>query len=613
MTPVATPKPTDTAPKLIHMPGLDGLRALAIAAVMLYHGGVQWLPGGFLGVDVFFVLSGFLITSLLIGEFSATAKIDLRAFYLARVRRLAPALVVMLFATATYATLFMSDAAASTWRDLPWALDGLSNWWFVFHQQDYFESIGRPMVLQHTWSLAVETQFYLVWPVALIFVLPAFGKRGVRAGASVCALASAAAMFWFGTYSDAASSRSVSHMYFGTDTHSMGLFLGAVLATIWQPAARLRATGATRGAFEVLTVLSVVGLAALLHTVDGSTGHLIGVGFPIVGLLTALLIFLATYPGLHVGMLLGIAPLRWIGERSYGMYLWHWPVFQATRPGIDVRLPEVADLALRFALTVAFAELSYRFVEMPVRRGALRRLWLRSRTWSPQRFRLATASIACAVLLVAVTEGLLAARAISANAALLQPLVVPVDAAPAGPPVVRSAHPNRRHALRPEQLPAILLGDSIMLGTSKWIAHYVNVVRVDAVVSRQESGVLDRTRQLAEAGKLEPTMILNLGNNGTVDERTLRTILHLLRGCAHVVVINASVPRPWQDPNDILMARVVPTYRNAVLADWRAVAAVHPNYLGADGVHPNALGARAYALLATSALDAGSNDQRAVR
>jgi len=603
MTATTSPELSDTAPRLTYLPGLDGLRAVAIVAVMLYHGATQLLPGGFLGVDVFFTLSGYLITSLLLAEFATSRRISLGKFYRSRARRLGPALVVMLFVVATYATLFMHDAVASTWRDLPWALNGLSNWWFVLHQQDYFESIGRPLLLQHTWSLAVEAQFYLVWPLVLLLVLPAFGTRSVRRIASVCAVISAASMFWLGSHFELASSRSISHMYFGTDTHSMGLFLGAVLATIWRPAAARQATAGRRAWLDAIGIVALVALGLVLHTVDGSTGHFMRIGFPIAGLLAVLLIFLSTYPGLRVGMLLGLRPLRWIGERSYGMYLWHWPVFQATRPGIDVRLPELADLVLRFALTAAIAEISYRYVEMPVRRGALERLWSRMRAWSPLKFRSVTVCAACSVFAVALAEGVLATRAISANAASLQPLVVPVDAAPAFASGQRTRASRRRSVLRPVQVPAMLLGDSIMLGTSQWIAHDVNVVRVDAAVSRQATAMLERTEELAEAGKLEPTMILNLGNNGTVDEPTLRAILHLLRRCAHVVIINASVPRPWQDENDALMARVVPAYPNAVLADWHAVAAGHPDYFGADGVHPNVLGARAYAALVASTLE----------
>jgi peptidoglycan/LPS O-acetylase OafA/YrhL len=598
-----------SVPKLAYLPGLDGVRAIAIIAVLFYHGGVTWLPGGFLGVDIFFVLSGYLITSILLGELSQGNGIDFKKFYNGRARRLVPAFLLMAFVVVTYAAFFMKDAVATTWRDLPWALFGSSNWFYVFHAQNYFEAMGRPLLLQHTWSLAVEVQFYLIWPLVLLFVAPRFGLAGVRWLAISCACVSFGIMYWLSTPFDTASSVSLSHTYFGTDSHSLGLFLGAALAT-------LPIASAPRNE-QIPKGLSVV---LILHTVNESTGNLYQFGFPLASLMAVFLIALGSHPGLTVGRYLGVLPLRWIGERSYGMYLWHWPIFQATRPGIDLALTGIPALLFRLFLVIIIADLSYRFVEMPVRRGGLKRLWQRARTWNPATLRWAAAGAFGLVIAVGAGEAKLAMGAINANNASLLPYMTPVNLEPriamsAHPGAHRHHHSKRAEHLGPERLalltPAMLLGDSVLLGTSPYIAHRVNVFRVDAVVARQADATLTRVTELEEAGKLPPTMILDLGNNGTVEESQLRSMLRLLRGCKSVVVINARVPRPWQDDNDALMARIVPKFSNAVLANWYAASAGRPDFFGPDGVHPTQAGARVYAdVVASAVISAATRNKR---
>lgn len=608
--PTSTSRGVVSVPKLSYLPGLDGVRALAIIAVLLYHGGVSWLPGGFLGVDIFFVLSGYLITGLLLAELADKNSIDFGKFYSGRARRLVPAFLLMALVVVTYATFFMKDAVASTLRDLPWALGGLSNWWLVFHQQSYFEAMGRPLLLQHTWSLAVEVQFYLLWPLVLVFAFPRIGARGVRWLAIVCACVSFGIMYWLSTPFDTASSVSLSHMYFGTDSHSLGLFLGAALATL-PLSSPARKEQIPQGLSIVIGAVVLAYVVLILHTVNESTGTLYQFGFPLASGMAVLLIALGSHPGLTIGRYLGVLPLRWIGERSYGMYLWHWPVFQATRPGLDFSLTGFPALVFRLLLTVIIAELSYRFVEMPVRRGSLKRLWARARSWNPGTFRWAAAGAFGIVIAVVAVEAKLAMGAIDANNASLLPYMTPVSLEPRVTMKAHPAHHSRssRHALPPLtparralQTPAMLLGDSVLLGTSPYIAHRVNVFRVDAVVARQADATLVRVTQLAEAGKLPATMILNLGNNGTVEESQLRAMLRLLRGCKNVVVINARVPRPWQDDNDALMARVVPRFSNAVLANWYAASSGRPEFFGPDGVHPTQAGARAYADVVASAV-----------
>jgi peptidoglycan/LPS O-acetylase OafA/YrhL len=624
--------------QLAYQPELDGIRAIAIIAVLLFHAGITGLAGGFLGVDVFFVVSGYLITTLLIREQLSSGRIGLRAFYFRRIRRLLPALLVMLFVTVTCSALFMKDVVASTVRDLPWALAGLSNWWFIFHQQSYFEAIGRAPLLQHTWSLGVETQFYLISPVALVLLLPTFGVMGVRRAAIACGAVSFAAMLAVASSAHAAAS----HAYFGTDTHSMGLFLGAALAATPMPmASRFRIVGRSVEPFaDVFGFVAFAALLALFNLVDESTSGLYRIGLPLTSILSVVLIAVARVPGGITGKCLAVRPLRWIGQRSYGMYLWHWPVFQATRPGIDLVLPDTVVLVIRLALTAAIAELSYRYIETPIRRGALRRVPCFCTNWNRARLRYVAVFLAVAVTVIVVADTGLIWSAIAANteaprsvstvsppetAMGMAPLDYSVNSTPSRlsdsyredfqpRPTASTQHGSQagmhgNDALGVLQTPALVLGDSVLLGVSQCLAEQVNVVKVDAVVGRQATDIRDRIESIAESGKLQPTIIVNFGNNGTVEEHTLRTILDKLGACERIMVVNARVPRPWQDRNNALMARIVPSYTNAVLVDWHEASVGHREYFGPDGVHTGALGARAYANLVVSALRSTESTQ----
>ena len=382
--------------------------------------------------------------------------------------------------------------------------------------------------------------------------------------------------------------------------------MGAALATFGRRAVlHERVAARWRWVLDGFAALVVFALFLTLANVKES-GSLYLIGFPVVGVLTVVLIALATQPVLGIGRILTLAPLRWIGERSYGMYLWHWPIFQATRPDVDLALGIGPDLVLRLSLTALVAEISYRYVEMPIRRGSLGRAAAHVRAWRPAKLRWAAGSAAIALAALASMEAMLANRAVSAYAASLQPLTLPVAGdvkhgkrniafARTGARAVM-AHPAAHE-------PAMLVGDSVMLGVKNFIARQVNVVDVNAEVGRQAITTLAVIRSLALHGNLQPTVIVDLGNNGTVEEATLRGILSTLKHCKYVVIVNARVPRPWQDNNDALMARIVPTYPNAALADWYGASAHRPDYFAADGVHPTVSGAQAYAHAIVAALD----------
>lgn len=353
-----------------HLRGLDGIRALAVVVVIAYHLDLGPLRGGFLGVEVFFVVSGFLITSLMLEERQRHGRIDLRAFWIRRARRLLPALGVMLIVVSLWAVLAHETLAAGLRRDLLPALGYISNWWQIFATDTtYFSSIETPL-LRHLWSLAVEEQWYLIWP--LVFgALAARVTRRTRLAAAL-AVSAVAVMVLTAVGSIGADEERINLLYLSTVTRASGLLLGAAAAVVWRPW-----TGRhDRVSSRALTVAGTLALAVILGgcltlTVSGVRLH--RGGLALVTIASVVLVAVAAHHGSGtIGRVLGSAPLVAIGRRSYGWYLWHWPV--------AVFLEAQGDLGRSLAviaLTVVISELSYRFVELPARRGVIGAWWAR--------------------------------------------------------------------------------------------------------------------------------------------------------------------------------------------------------------------------------------------
>ncbi|MTA67981.1 MAG: acyltransferase family protein, partial [Actinobacteria bacterium] len=316
-----------------HIPAIDGLRAVAVIAVMLYHLGFSWIPGGFLGVDLFFVISGYVITRLLLDSIQRSGGLDLRGFYLARIRRLLPALVFMVFSTALFISVWAPETVKRFVTDIPFVVSGSMNWALVYRHQDYFEAIGRPPLLQHTWSLAVESQFYLLWPLILLLVLKQFGKNKIPSAALAIAGFSGIALLVLSMRMDASNAQSVSHVYFGTDTHSIGLFLGAALAVSWIPQnLTIHIEKRAQDFIDAIGVFGLLGLLACFLFITESDATLYRLAFPLAGIFGCAIIMSLVHPASRFAPMLSSKPILWIGQRSYAIYLWHWIVFQLTRP-----------------------------------------------------------------------------------------------------------------------------------------------------------------------------------------------------------------------------------------------------------------------------------------
>jgi peptidoglycan/LPS O-acetylase OafA/YrhL len=554
-----------------YIPAIDGLRAIAVVAVILYHLGFDWIPGGFLGVDLFFVISGYVITRLLLDSIEISGGLNLRAFYLARLRRLLPALIFMVITTAITVGIWAPDTMKRFLADTPFALTGTMNWWLVGRELDYFETIGRPPLLQHTWSLAVEAQFYLIWPLILLLILKWFGKKRVAVASLFFAAISGITLLLVSLSLDANSASSVSHIYFGTDTHSIGLFLGAALAVSWVPQNFKEVV--SRKAQDFIDAIGVVGFIGILGTfllIDADNPSLYKIAFPLAGLFGAAIVTSIVHPASRFAPILQNRVLLWIGERSYAIYIWHWIIFQVTRPDIDLAGQDWALLALRILIVLALADISLRYVELPVRRGVIKN-WIKGRKYrTPEEKKVQTRRISIASFILICLVGVVSFRAVTISQVAEKTL--------------REEFMSETSTAQVAESGIWLTGDSVILGIRNSLGEQFPVALVNARIGRQADElleVIEKDKALAPIGPV----VLNMGNNGALNEEQVVAIFAALQDSEKVIVVNTAVPRGWRDDNNRLIADVSQRYPNVSVVDWNSISTDHPEYFAPDGVH----------------------------
>jgi peptidoglycan/LPS O-acetylase OafA/YrhL len=653
--------------------GLDGLRAIAVTLVVVYHlFPPVLLPVGFIGVDVFFVISGFLITSLLLREHDATGRIRLGRFWIRRARRLLPALVAVVAVCSTLAWLVGGDVLVRLGTQIAGVATFSYNWLSIAGGGGYFAA-ATPELFRNFWSLAVEEQFYVLWPILLPLFL--FLPRAWLRVAAVVVLATASAV-WMG----AAVSRGddLTRAYFGTDTHAFGLLLGVALAFLLAPLLTRPAAAhvpemvhvpggidlapgwhivlppsaprpaATRprwvdtavarhvsGAAGVLAVIWIVALGSLAPSDEAATfpGALLG-----TSLLTGVAIVAGVWPGSWFGRGIDVAPLRWVGDRSYAIYLWHWPLlvlavaaYQGNGPVAGV--PVWIGLCVLVA-TVAASAFSYRFIEMPVRRLGFRASTraLVARLQAGPRARLRTLGAAAAgVLMLAGTGAALAAapeessgasvvaegraaleeaeRRASASPAPTPLSTEPVDHAPVGPPALATdAVPAAAAHVPGDQITAV--GDSVMLASAPGLLERLPGIEVDAEVSRSiwaGPGILD---SLAQAGRLRPHVVVALGTNGPINRESLDRMAAAVGPDRDLILVNAYAPRDWIPGVNAELQAFADAYPNVGIADWSAAISPRLDLLAGDQVHPGAAGGRIFADTVSAAVDELAHERK---
>ncbi len=582
--------------------GLDGLRAVAVTVVILFHLSPGTTVGGYLGVDVFFVISGFLITSLLLRERADSGRVRLRAFWARRARRLLPALGILVLVCCSCAALIGGDVLVGLGLQVLGAATFSSNWLLLATGTSYFgESV--PELFRNLWSLAVEEQFYLIWPLLIALVLFRMPRWLRVSCVAFLAVGSAVAMAVLWTPADS------TRVYYGTDTHAFGLAIGgvlALLATSWsrQALAWPRIARALLGIAGPTALLALLVLAAAM---PGSSPFVFRGGLVIVAMLTAVIISTLLVPGTPLARLLELGALRWVGVRSYGLYLWHWPVFVllvSALPGWPRSGPTgwaIGDIAA--AITVGAAGLSYRFIEQPIRRfGFLVSLNRLRAGWRASAPRLIAGLLAVLLVVGAGTGTVIALRsdpgagetqlAVEAGQRAIR------DAAsgestpsPRSPIPTPSASASSAPATGP-QISAI--GDSVMLAAAPALESRFPGISIDATVSRRLPAALDIAHADLDAGTLRPVVVVGLATNGPIERTTLERLHVEIGRWRELVVITAQAPRGWIDPNNAILVAFAASYRNVEIADWHGAAQPILGDLNRDQIHFGPTGARVF-------------------
>jgi peptidoglycan/LPS O-acetylase OafA/YrhL len=629
--------PHRSKPAAARLPGLDGVRALAVLAVLAFHEQFAAFPGGFLGVDVFFVLSGYLITDLLVAQWNRRGRLDLKGFWTRRARRLLPALAVMLV-TVTAAVAVIEPGQLGALRPaLIAAVTYSSNWWQAAQHQSYFAGFGPPPPLQHLWSLAIEEQFYLVWPLILVAVLLTSQSRRLRAGVAwLGAVASAVAMAVI--YVPGADP---SRVYYGTDTHASALLIGSALALTW-PLQQLRsASGRSVVRADVAGLAGIAVLAWAMGHFSGSDPALYPAGLFLAALAAGGLVLAAASPG-SVSAMLGWNPLRWLGIRSYGIYLWHWPVIALAAAVAGPGSTGVGIWLAETAVAITLAAASWRWIEEPIIHNGFRRT-VRARyrvvadsvagaRQSPVRAFPAGFTVVALIVVAVAGYGVLDAPSsaglqqqithgakVSAATQAKRVTTARATGRPGGrppgarPPVVHPAAWANIPGSRVTGSEVTAIGDSVMLASAPQLEQVLPGISINAQVSRQMGAGVGLVRSLAASAALRPVVVVGLGTNGTVSAAQVSQLIAMIGPHRRLVLINTFVPRPWRSGDNEVLAAAARQHANVVLANWYATIVHHTNLLWSDMVHPRPAGAPLYAQMVASAVQGRRNTGAAPR
>ncbi|EJO7127847.1 acetyltransferase [Staphylococcus pseudintermedius] len=577
-----------------YMPGLDGVRAVAVIAIIIYHLNPQWLSGGFLGVDTFFVISGYLITSLLLTEYHNTGKIELMSFWLRRVKRLIPAVLFLVMGVIVLSLIFMPTEIQKVRADSIAAIFYVSNWWYIMQNVDYFEQFAvQP--LKHLWSLAIEEQFYLVFPIVLLSLLSFIRRlKSIRIIFLILLVISMIAMMVLYVPNE-----NVARVYFGTDTRIQTLLMGVLLALVWPPF-QLKAK-VNRQMRTMIDTAGVVGLAILFicfKFVSETNSILYYGGFFLISTVTLLVIASSVHPSGYFAKFLGNKIFTFIGSRSYSLYLWHYPIIVLIHHQfVQGQIPPLVYV-VELLLMVLMAEFSYKFIEQPFRKEGFNIFAFNHlKNWRSQKVLRTWLVIILLIPTLLVMVGGFnrfaqknSTRVTEVNTEeidklITQPLPLPqleIDG------FVVKGNKQKYASWKP-----LLIGDSVMVDIGDDFRSFVPKADINGKVGRQlvEATSLAK-RQYQSYRDKNDIVVLELGTNGDFTEEQLNSLLEQF-GEADIYLVNTRVPRSYESHVNQVLAKAAKKRANVTLVDWYSRSENHTEYFAPDGIHLQPPGVRA--------------------
>ena len=574
--------------KMRYMPGLDGLRAIAVLGIIIYHLNKKWLTGGFLGVDTFFVISGFLITSLLLKEYEETGVINLKDFWLRRIKRLLPAVLALLIIVGLATLIFQPDNIVKVKHDIIASIFYVSNWWYIAKDVNYFEQFSF-MPLKHLWSLAIEEQFYLFFPAILITLLLTLKKkRNVAIIFWIISLISLLLMVII-------SQLHINHsrVYFGTDTRLQTLLLGVLLAFIWPPfKLKAQPPKTLKAVIDTAGIIGIAFLILLFFIVGDEDDWIYNSGFYIISAMSLLIIASVVHPTTLVSKVLGNPLFIYIGKRSYSLYLWHFAVISFIHSYfIDGQIP-VYVYVVDIILTVVLAELSYKYVETPFRKRGIKAFTIKKR-FKPQFIR-TMVTILLALPLILILAGAFdklgkdnisnKEQSFNTNESdqyLIH--MIPIDN------ITLTGDGKTKEGKDKDEvytnIKPLLIGDSVMVDIGEQFKSRVPKANIDGKVGRnlyQALPLVDSNYK--HYNKSSDQVVLELGTNGDFTKEQLDNLIDKF-GKAQVYLVNTRVTRSYEGHVNKLMAQAAKDKKNVTLVDWYSRSEGHTEYFAPDGIH----------------------------
>lgn len=601
-----------------YISGFDGIRTLAVIGVILYHLAPYQFQGGFLGVPIFFVVSGYLITDLLFQEWQQNERIDVIGFYIRRVKRLYPALVTLVLATTAYITLFARDLLANIRAVIMTNLLYVYNWYQVAHHESYFDKFGTQSPFTHLWSLSIEGQFYLFWPLIIIILLK-FVKKKQPIFDTMIILAFISALLMAILYR---TGQDPSRVYYGTDTRMFSILLGAALAVVW-PSTALRKDLPT----NLRLLLDVVGGGALMllclmfMQMTGESALVYRGGMFFFSVLSMILVAVVAHPGADMNRLLTNRLFTWIGKRSYGIYLYQYPVLVFFESKINVADHSFLYALIEVALILVLSDLSYRFLELPLQHFDYSKTWStlkefcrRDSSYGNKRWYMLIPGLIVLLAVVGATTGTTSGSEAKKDTALEKTIKEndkkvakqnkniaaktsssEHSSSSADTNTAKQFDLTENEIAKAKQLQITAVGDSVLAASSTTLQEIFPNMYVDAKVGRQVREAIPVLQSLAQSGKLANTVLLSEGTNGPYSEQELDQIMAIVGKERKLYWINVHVPtRRWQDQvnNDLKVA--AKKYPNLKVIDWYTYSKNHPEWFYDDNVHPNSEGLKYY-------------------